>query len=153
MDKLSNQGLVLVIKELIIVLQIIMSPLVNIMLNNGLQLLKLFLLMSLNIQHLEFILSFLLKSLLFERLNLLLHLMIFLFNLFAISLFLDSLFLDSLFVNSLLDNSILDNSLLIADLFDSSLPNAGLFVIFFDRRTIFLTAFSFTLLGRRIIRA
>ena len=147
MDKLSNQGLVLVIKELIIVLQIIMSPLVNIMLNNGLQLLKLFLLMSLNIQHLEFILSFLLKSLLFERLNLLLHLMIFLFNLFALSLFLDSLaislFLDSLFVNSLLVDSLLYDSLLITDFF----------VIGLYRWTIFLAAFGFTLLGRRIIRA
>ena len=148
MDKLGNQGLVLVIKELIIVLQIIMSPLVNIMLNNGLQLLKLFLLMSLNIQHLEFILSFLLKSLLFEGLNLLLHLMIFLFNLFAISLLLiilllKSLFLDSLLLNSLFVSSLLDSSLLIADFF----------VIGLYRWTIFLATFSFTLLGRCIIRA
>ena len=100
-----------------------MSPLVNIMLNNGLQLLKLFLLMSLNIPHLEFIFSFLLMNLLFKRLNLLLHLMIFLFKLFAISL--------------------LYNSLLAA----------GLFVTSLYRWTIFLAAFGFTLLRRRIIRA
>ena len=110
-----------------------MSSLVNIMLNNGLQLLKLFLLMGLNIQHLEFILSFLLKSLLFERLDLLLHLVIFLFNLFAINLF-----LDSLFVNSLLYNSFFI---------------IGFLVICLDRWTIFLATFGFTLLGRRIIRA
>ena len=110
-----------------------MSPFVNIMLNNGLQLLKLLLLMSLNIQHLEFIFSFLLMNLLFKRLNLLLHLMIFLFDLFAISLLLDSLFV----------NSLLNNSLLII----------GLFVIGLHRWTIFLTAFGFTLFGRRIIRA
>ena len=99
-----------------------MSPLVNIMLNNGLQLLKLLLLMSLNIQHLEFIFSFLLMNLLFERLNLLLHLMIFLFNLFAISLLTDSLLYDSLFIT-------------------------GLFVVALYRWTIFLAALGFTLLG------
>ena len=127
LDKLSNQGLVLVIYQLIIVLQIIMSPLVNIMLNNSLQLLKLFLLMSLNIQHLKFIFSFLLMSLFFKRLNLLLHLMIFLFDLFTISLLITSLLYNSFLITSL-------------------------FVISLNRWTIFLATFSLSLLGRRIIR-
>ena len=100
-----------------------MSPFINIMLNDCLQLLKLFLLMSLNIQHLKFIFSFLLMNLLFKRLNLLLHCLIFLFNLFAISLLVASFLATSFFV------------------------------IAFDRWTIFLAALCLALFGRSIIRA
>ena len=66
-------------------LQIVVRPLIHVMLHYGLQLLELFLLLGLNVDHLNLILSFLLQSLLPQRSDLFLQLSIFLLNLFAVA--------------------------------------------------------------------
>lgn len=89
MSQLSQfryQDPVLFIQKLILVLQIIMRSLINVMFNNRLQLLKLLSLLSFDINHLNFMLSFLLKSLFLECLELLFHLVILLLSLFVVAL-------------------------------------------------------------------
>ena len=80
------QNSVLFILKLILVLQIIMRSLINVMFDNRLQLLKLLSLLSFYINHLNLMLSFLLKCLFLECLNLLFHLVILLLNLFVVTL-------------------------------------------------------------------
>ena len=80
------QNSILFILKLILVLQIIMRSLINVMFDNRLQLLKLLSLLSFNIDHLNLMLSFLLKCLFLECLNLLFHLVILLLNLFVVAL-------------------------------------------------------------------
>ena len=63
-----------------------MRSLINVMFDNRLQLLKLLSLLSFNIDHLNLMLSFLLKCLFLECLNLLFHLVILLLNLFVVAL-------------------------------------------------------------------
>ena len=86
LSQFRYQDPVLFIQKLILVLQIIMRSLINVMFNNRLQLLKLLSLLSFNIDHLNFMLSFLLKCLFLECLNLLFHLVILLLNLFVVTL-------------------------------------------------------------------
>ena len=80
------QDPVLFIQKLILVLKIIMRSLVNVMFNNSLQLLKLLSLLSFNIHHLNFMLTFLLKCLFLECLELFFHLVILLLSLFVVTL-------------------------------------------------------------------
>ena len=63
-----------------------MRSLINVMFDNRLQLLKLLSLLSFDIDHLNLMLSFLLKCLFLECLNLLFHLVILLLNLFVVAL-------------------------------------------------------------------
>ena len=85
LDKLSHKCSVLVIQQLVVVLQIVVRPLIHVMLYYGLQLLELFLLLGLHVDHLNLILSFLLQSLLPQRSDLFLQLSIFLLDLFAVA--------------------------------------------------------------------
>ena len=80
------QDPVLFIQKLILVLKIIMRSLVNVMFNNSLQLLKLLSLLSFDIHHLNFMLTFLLKCLFLECLELFFHLVILLLSLFVVTL-------------------------------------------------------------------
>ena len=63
-----------------------MRSLINVMFNDRLQLLQLLSLLSFDIDHLNFMLSFLLKCLSLECLELLFHLVILLLSLFVVAL-------------------------------------------------------------------
>ena len=74
-------------------LQVIVGPLIHVMLHNGLQLLELFLLLGLHVDHLDLVLTLLLQSLFPQCSDFLLQLCILLLNLFAIPFDWRSIFL------------------------------------------------------------